>query len=196
MPLITKFIGALWLAGLLLGFADLVRFESVPGSDAPAPSSWPAEAHTKPAPDRPTLIMALHPKCACSLASLESLSRLKAIFPNGFEARLLYYTPKDASPEWAYTTSWQAAERIPAALRTVDPLGAEANAFGATTSGHVLLYSPDGQLLFSGGLTPSRGHSGDNAGLAALTSILRHEQPTVSRTPTFGCSLHATPHKG
>lgn len=183
------------MAGLFFGFADLVRFENVPGIDAPTPTMWPTAAQS-PSPDRPTLIMALHPKCACSRASLESLARLKANFPNSFETRLLYYTPKDTEPSWAHGSSWDIAAQIPGARRVIDPLGAEAKSFGATTSGHVLLYSPDGQLLFSGGVTPSRGHSGDNAGMAAITSILRHEQPTVSRTPTFGCSLYSNTKKG
>ncbi len=187
----VKLLGAIWFVGLCFGFADLARFETIPGIAATAPTEWPSGVNAEPATDRLTVVMALHPKCACSLASLEGLARLTALFPNGFETRLLFYTPADKPKEWAFGKSWDAAERIPGALRILDPKGDTARQFGATTSGHVVVYSPEGRLLYSGGITPSRGHAGDSVGLTAITELLRNERPTVSTAPTFGCSLQS-----
>jgi hypothetical protein len=61
--------------------------------------------------------------------------------------------------------------------------------FGAETSGYVLLYNPAGQLLFSGGITGSRGHAGDNAGEDAIIALVNGQNPGVTHTSVFGCSL-------
>ena len=68
-----------------------------------------------------------------------------------------------------------------------------AQTFGVYTSGQTLLYGSDGRLLFKGGITASRGHSGDNAGRTVITALLdgeviaKNQLPVV--TPVFGCSL-------
>ena len=69
-----------------------------------------------------------------------------------------------------------------------DADGVEAARFGAKTSGQALLYAADGRLLFHGGLTPSRGHEGDNEGLRRVTAIL-DGKAARDESPVFGCSL-------
>jgi hypothetical protein len=44
-------------------------------------------------------------------------------------------------------------------------------------------------LIFSGGLTGSRGHAGDNAGRASVIALLDHGTPSRRSTSVFGCSL-------
>ncbi|HEV2474807.1 MAG TPA: hypothetical protein VGS41_19170, partial [Chthonomonadales bacterium] len=52
------------------------------------------------------------------------------------------------------------------------------------------LYSPDGQLLFSGGITSERGHTGDCDALDAVIAITRGARPAhVAGAPVFGCTL-------
>jgi hypothetical protein len=70
-----------------------------------------------------------------------------------------------------------------------DQGGVEARRFDVEGSGHVLLYAPSGKLLFSGGITPSRGHEGDNAGRSAIVSLILRGHAPVDHTPVFGCSL-------
>jgi hypothetical protein len=45
--------------------------------------------------------------------------------------------------------------------------------------------------MFSGGITASRGHQGDNAGRAAITSLVLGEAhgPELLRSPVYGCQL-------
>ena len=65
-----------------------------------------------------------------------------------------------------------------------------ATEFGALTSGHALLYSTDGSLRFSGGLTDSRGHEGDSFAMLQLEQALNRqgllqEGPLASKV--YGC---------
>ena len=59
----------------------------------------------------------------------------------------------------------------------------------ASTSGQTLLFDRDGDLIFSGGITGGRGHSGDNAGRDAIVSLVESGESTLDETPVFGCSL-------
>jgi len=68
----------------------------------------------------------------------------------------------------------------------------EARRFGVETSGQTLLYDAGGRLIFSGGITGSRGHAGDNAGEAALVALLTSGQADRRATSVFGCPLFAT----
>lgn len=67
--------------------------------------------------------------------------------------------------------------------------GAQAKLFKAGTSGEVFVYSPAGQLLFHGGLTPSRGHEGDSVGTQSLMEIARVGLSRVKEAAVFGCTL-------
>jgi hypothetical protein len=68
--------------------------------------------------------------------------------------------------------------------------GAEAERFGAVTSGAVMLFDTTGKRLFAGGITTSRGHEGDSAGGVMLRRLLKNETLAEAPTiPTFGCKL-------
>jgi hypothetical protein len=78
----------------------------------------------------------------------------------------------------------------------VDPDGAEADRFGSKTSGEVLLYDAYGGLRFQGGITPARGHEGDNLGKSTVASIVRGEPTDVGHSPVFGCVIRPAPQRG
>ena len=67
--------------------------------------------------------------------------------------------------------------------------GPVARAFGASTSGQTLLYDAAARLVFNGGITAARGHSGSNDGRDALVALLNAAVPRRRTTPVFGCSL-------
>ena len=67
--------------------------------------------------------------------------------------------------------------------------GKLAKLFGAETSGYVVIYNPQGKLLFNGGITGSRGHAGDNAGLSAAVGWLTDNNSHLRCTSVYGCSL-------
>jgi hypothetical protein len=70
-----------------------------------------------------------------------------------------------------------------------DEDGSEARRFEIETSGHTLLFDGAGRLMFSGGITSARGHSGENAGRSALGTLLRGGTPVLDKTLVFGCAL-------
>jgi hypothetical protein len=84
---------------------------------------------------------------------------------------------------------WHRALDIPGAMAIVDVEGIEARRFGAKTSGLTLLYDPNRQLAFQGGITEGRGHEGDNAGSSLLLARLNGTANGLGRADTFGCPL-------
>jgi hypothetical protein len=103
--------------------------------------------------------------------------------------RVCFFKPAGAADQWAQTGLWRDAAAIPGVQVQTDEDGVEAGRFQVQTSGHVVLYDARGQLLFGGGVTSERGHSGDNPGRTALTEWLGGAGAASSRVDVFGCSL-------
>lgn len=178
----------LWVAGIAFGLYELAVFSNTSGDPGAPAAQWPVGATAKLAPDRPTLVLALHPQCACSRATLEELGRLLARAPRPLRVEVLAFQP-DAAEDWSETGLVPQAQSMPGVAVRLDRNGAEAKRFGMTVSGHAMLYSAKGELLFSGGITRARGHAGDNAGRSAILSLLGNGPPGVARTRVFGCSI-------
>jgi hypothetical protein len=119
--------------------------------------------------------MLAHPKCPCTRASIGELAAIMAHCQGRLNAYVLFMKPEGFTEDWEKTDLWQSASQIPDVQVISDPSGEEARRFSAVTSGQTLLYDLKGELLFSGGITPSRGHSGDNAGKSAIVSIINRE---------------------
>ncbi|MEP7338953.1 MAG: RedB protein [Acidobacteriota bacterium] len=182
--------GTLWLAAVAVGLWILFRYENTPGLAAASPEFWPVESNVKRTQDRSTLIMLAHPHCPCTRASLGELDLLMAECQGLINAHVIFIRPEGFTDEWPRTDLWQSAAAIPGVTVRQDDGGIEARRFNAETSGQVLLYDATGRLLFSGGITSSRGHSGDNAGRSAIVSLLTTAGITgINQTPVFGCAL-------
>ncbi|NND95721.1 MAG: hypothetical protein HKN47_00160 [Pirellulaceae bacterium] len=109
-------------------------------------------------------------------------------------AQVVFFQPETTSEDWARTDLWSSASIIPGVEVFADPGGKEFRRFGAATSGQVLLYDSGGQLMFQGGITSARGHSGDNFGRSTIVGFVRgtaskDEFSCCSQTPVFGCPL-------
>jgi hypothetical protein len=140
------------------------------------------------------LVLFLHPRCPCSRATVSELERLAAECPNKFALRIVFVRPPSTPSGWEQTDLYRTAGSIPQSVVSIDENAVEARRFGAATSGQTLLYAVDGRLLFRGGITPSRGHEGDNSGRSALASLITTGHSTTTQTAVFGCSLldHST----
>lgn len=181
-----------WAALVCAGFGVLLRYENRPGVAATAPAHWPAATALARVPGRATLVLALHPRCPCSKATVAELDRLLArLKDRPITVHALFFRPHEAAPAWYETALWRHAAAIPGVDVTVDDDGVEAARFGAATSGQVLLYDAAGTLVFSGGITPSRGHEGDSDGRQAIVDVLSagRRGPVLIETPVFGCAL-------
>ena len=133
--------------------------------------------------------MTLHPQCPCSRASLTELAEIMARSEGRLEARILFVQPADAPADWLDGELWRRAKTIPGVTVSVDKDGRDAAAFGASTSGQVMVYEATGVIRFSGGITDGRGHEGDNAGMLSVLDLVRNGKSQVATTPVYGCSL-------
>lgn len=183
-------IGLSWAAANVLGFGALMRFENAPGERANAATHWPSETRLTHSSKKLTLLVSLHPFCSCSLATIDELEKVVAAYPERMEITLLFALPKGLPGGWKESVLWRRTADIPGAGRIPDVGGVESRRFGMVTSGHVLLYDTSGRLLFSGGITASRGHAGDSEGKRRLLMALaRPEDAVAVEEPTFGCAL-------
>lgn len=180
-----------WVAAVAWGSQKLVGYQFRPGAEAETAATWPTTTALSLATHRSTLVMFAHPGCPCTRASLGELAEFMAQSGDRVEARVLLYEPRDAAlaAAWVDDGLWTQASRIPGVSVEWDRGGDEARAFGATTSGHVVLYDTAGRLRFGGGITGSRGHAGDNAGRAALTAATSNHSSPSSGAPVFGCGI-------
>jgi hypothetical protein len=185
---------AAWSLVVLAGMVGMVRYQSRPSVGDPAvehraPARWPIAVKLHRDPQRPTLIMLLHPHCPCSRASLRELAVLLSRASERPTAYVLLVRPNGAPTDWLNTDLWNDASAIPGVSVVVDPNGGDSRALGATTSGEVAVYDAAGSLRFSGGITDGRGHEGDNTGLDAVLSVLGKQTPRTTSTPVYGCPL-------
>jgi hypothetical protein len=180
---------ALWLAAGVAGLWVLWSYDNAPGEVARAPERWPETTTLQRAVDRPTLVMLAHPHCTCTTASLGELAEAIARAQIRPRTYVVFMTPASFREGWERTELWRSAASLPGATVVRDENGREAQRFGAATSGQTLLYDERGRLVFSGGVTGSRAHAGDNVGRQSLVALLNRNRPERSGTNVFGCPL-------
>jgi glyoxylase-like metal-dependent hydrolase (beta-lactamase superfamily II) len=187
--LITAFVSASWMTALALGARALLHYETTPGSAGTVGNKWPAASTIQRAGDKPTLVMLAHPHCPCSAASVAELAEIMAHSAGRVNAYVLFLKPAGAGEDWDDTALRRTAANIPGVKVLTDDGGTEAARFGAETSGHTLVFDEKGTLLFSGGITASRGHIGTNPGSDAALAAAKGETIARDHTPVFGCSF-------
>jgi hypothetical protein len=181
--------GILWGSLVVVGFLFLAQEEFTPVKASQSMKLFPQGSAVPLVSDKMTLVLFAHPHCPCTRASLHELDGLLAEAQNRVSVTVVFTIPSGVSAHWQRGDSWNLATNIPGVRVIKDQGGWEAHQFDVEGSGHVLLYAPSGKLLFSGGITASRGHEGDNAGRSAIVSFIQSGHATVSQTPVFGCSL-------
>jgi hypothetical protein len=181
----------LWSIAIGTGWVTLLRYdyESRPHESGPVPARWPTGSKIERDHDRATLVMFAHPRCPCTRASIGELALLMAHCQGRLRAHVMFFRPVGSSGAGAKTDLWWSAAAIPGVTAAHDDGGTEARRFHVATSGHTVLYGARGELLLNGGITASRGHSGDNAGRSAVLALLRNGVADRKETPAFGCSL-------
>jgi hypothetical protein len=182
--------GVLWVSLILVGFLILAQEEFTPVKAAPSVRLFPPGSAVRLASGQPTLVLFAHPRCPCTQASLHELDGILAETQNKSVSVTVVFTIPDGVPTgWEQGDLWNSARTMPGVRVIRDQGGQEAHRFDVEGSGHVLLYAASGNLLFSGGITGSRGHEGDNEGQSAVVSFILNGHAPVSHAPVFGCSL-------
>jgi hypothetical protein len=184
------FVPLLWVAASVSGLGALQAYKSRPGSRGQTPAVFTERESGFESQGRPRLLMFLHPRCPCSKASLGELAEIVARHPDKATVDVVFVYPEGADDEWRKTALREQAAAIPD-VHLIDDDGTLAHRLGAETSGYVVLYDADGKLLFSGGITRSRGHEGDNSGRQAIGALLTGNADAAvgAKTPVYGCPL-------
>lgn len=183
--------GIAWAAIVCFGLVKLYNYEIAPSTAAgKVAQEWPQRASLVRDEHRYQLLMFAHPQCPCTQASIGELELIMAKAAGKVNANVVFVQLAHFDEEWVKSNLYKRAENIPGVEVIIDPQAREAKLFGATTSGQVFLYDPQGNLVFAGGITAARGHAGDNAGRSAIEAMLNGKPTKVSRTPFFGCLLY------
>lgn len=138
-----------------------------------------------------TVMMFVHPRCPCTPASLTEFARVLKNKPINVRAQIVFFSPLDANAAWTTGAVWEQAKGIEGAEVVLDRGGALAQRSTARTSGQVIVYGSQGEVLFEGGVTAGRGMAGDSAGARSLAQALRGEPISANHTPVYGCSLES-----
>jgi hypothetical protein len=179
----------MWLVAVIAGTGAMLTYQNAAGRVGQTPPHWPRGTKIPHDRNRPTLLMFAHSHCPCTRASISELNRLLARCPEGIATHVMFFKPGELAKDWTHTDLWRSATAIPNVTVHEDRDGELARRFGAETSGYVVLYGPQGQLLFSGGITAGRGHAGDNAGANMIISLLTGADTGSGQTPVYGCTL-------
>ncbi len=178
----------LWAICVGIGSVWIADYSTRPGQTGISLTHLPFKFGGEDQMPLPKLFVFLHPHCPCSRATLTELNKLVERNLGAFEVNIFFYQPSDQSAEWAKTELWQKAAAISNA--NVSAISeSELRNFGAITSGQTLFYDPRGNLVFSGGITISRGHEGDSLGIEIIEKYLHGQQIAFTETPVFGCIL-------
>jgi hypothetical protein len=181
---------ALWLGVMASAYVAVWRYKTTPGeTSAKAPPRAPAALDRLRTPGRATVVMLAHPKCPCTRASIAELAVLMSRVGDTARAVVLFMTPAGGPGGWDQGESFERARAIPGVAVATDAGGVLAAELGASVSGHTIAYDASGRLLFSGGITASRGHVGDNAGRLRLEALLRGSEKGLGASKVFGCGL-------
>nr|HEX4315335.1 hypothetical protein [Kofleriaceae bacterium] len=184
------FAVAAWCGAVGFGVHAIYAYSTTPGARGDAEARWPAASALPRDPGAATLVMFVHPDCPCTSASVAELleitrattARLQVVFV--------------VAPGASGGGDWTPPAELARSPRVLDLDAREARLFGAQTSGHVVLYDAAGRLRFAGGITGSRGHTGDNIGRQAVLGALADASNAASAAAShdvFGCALEDEP---
>ena len=179
---------AVWGICVAAGCLILQAYAASPGAAVQPLRTWPKATLIPLDSRRPTLLMFLHPLCPCSGASVDELSEILARSGDRVAAHAVILRTGSKTLGAGPRIDGSLTE-LPGLTIWDDERGALARQFGVRTSGHVVLYSPHGRLLYSGGITPCRGHRGDNYGRTAVLAEIFGKAADRCRAPAFGCPL-------
>jgi hypothetical protein len=184
-------VGVVWLGVILYGMRVMLNYETAAGAAGDPPMRWPEQSHIARTAGLPTIVVIGHPKCPCTRATIGELALIMARLHNRVKAVAIFVRPHDAPDGWDDTDLRRSAAAIPGVTVMTDLDEREADIFNAQVSGQTMLYDAAGKLLFSGGITASRGHAGDNVGRSSVVSFVANGTAEQNRTPVYGCALRS-----
>lgn len=182
----------IWIGLLLIGHTVLFEYELTAGPLSNSKRIFPDRSLIQLTHSCQNLILFLHPACPCSAATVDEFRDLMGQGEKDSVGTVVFFMPRAKESEWSVAPIISSVKRIPNVSTLYDADGSQAKLFGATTSGHLFLYDGRGILQFSGGITGSRGHTGDNQYFELAKRTIVCKSPQFATAPVFGCSLRGT----
>jgi len=180
-----------WAGAVLYGLWAFTTYENTPGKDEATYGDWPADAAFEPFTDASTLLLFVHPKCPCTMATAHELDRLLLEIQKPVHVIVYVFRPNNEEPGWMQSPTMDAISSIKGVTVRADTDGQQAARFGARTSGQAVLFDARGITRYRGGITESRGHEGDNDARNALVARINDPTLPFAHMPTFGCAILA-----
>jgi len=172
-----------WTGLVLSGLTGLSLYSHTPNVEHLRQTEW-NEVLLGPRSEGYTLIYLLHPQCPCTLASNFEIQRiLQREYPDLNILTIIRTNDTTISSPIGGDILY-------------DANGYLSRTLGINTSGHVILYNSEGNAIYSGGVTPSRGHRGNSFGGHSLRQLLsknpNNDQSENNTTTyfTYGCKLN------
>ena len=136
-----------------------------------------------------TLVIAVHSNCPDSWATTSAAMRICHRVPGEVKLTVLFLGKEDdISRNPAFAGLAKMKSQILSDLN-----GEAARRIGLTNFGQALLFSPNGNLLYSGSITPSANRSG-NPGEEVVIELINGSTVSSSGAAPYGCSLDASTH--
>lgn len=187
---IILFLLLLWGGAVVIGLGQLEKYSATEGKMDLGLTGWPVDSQLPLSDKKPTLVMFLHPKCPCSHATVGELEILLARKRDFFQLLVIFFQPEAEPEAWGDTALRHRVAALPGARIYHDVDGKESRLFHANISGEAFAFEPDGRMVFHGGITRGRGHSGDNAGRSALDDLHKEgNENDLRQTLVYGCPL-------
>ncbi|MCC9601689.1 hypothetical protein LOC67_14110 [Stieleria sp. JC731] len=190
-----RYLALFWAGIVVVGWICIARYQFQTAAAGPIKTElqWPSDTEIPLASGQLTMLFFVHPKCPCTKASIHELKRVfddlgeNADLPS---VVVIASVPKESGDNWGQTDILRQASQLPNSRLILDQGGKETARFDAKVSGTVMLYRPQGERIFVGGVTVSRGHEGPSVGGDQLVSLIERPARTLEQSPpVFGCGL-------
>lgn len=136
-----------------------------------------------------SLIFFYHPHCPCTKATIRCLERIFTRFDDQPNFVAVAYCPGTEHDSWIESSLTATLRNVDQSQVVIDRDGKYCMNFGVCTSGHAVVYDDTGRLIFSGGVTPGRGHEGHSRAASDLLNKINGLSGEVSHWPVYGCPI-------
>ena len=113
-------ISLTWLIAVVASIAAGLLYDFRPSSTIPTLRQWPIDSRLSRVEDKPTLILFAHPRCPCTVATLEELAEILNGIDQSLTINIVFVVPTNAGAQWHRSKSVQLARQIPDACVTFD----------------------------------------------------------------------------
>src|SRR5687768_11828955 len=112
-----------WLLAVSAGMAIVFTYSGRAAPPATPVLTWPADVTLAHAPDKPILVMLVHPHCPCTRASISELAQIVTVASGAATFHVLFMQPAGVGDEWLRSDTYARASSLPGVVVTPDPGG-------------------------------------------------------------------------